>query len=337
MLLVHGVTMPVQMAEVMRMEMKLLMFAAWLARCYASSTVEKYVYDVTAQHTVWLGLPLHALGVVFHRLPVMLRVIRKRKPPKKRAKASWPWSNFGEIVDGVPERGRGEFGIGVKGFMLATVWVVMLLAFEQLMRLSELVRTPVESVSGRNPLMRSDGYFVDNTGNRVAQDVRGRWVLGKGKEFATFVMRMPASKTDPHGEEGGIQSPFPKGWRDGEGMTALGPAMLRYQNRFPVPGQYADMVPLFGMQRWKAGVVVERLTQQQYQTGFRALCRLGSVQYNGYGLHCMRVGGANRLMDLGATCPQICAAGRWAGDCWLLYLRRQRESLLALTCAMSGA
>ena len=334
-LLVTGITMQVTMVQVMQMELKLLTFASWLARSYATATVEKYVYDVKAQHSVWLGLPLSALGIVFHRLPVLIRIMRKRNPPKKRTKKGWEWSNFSKIVDGKAERRRGRFGAGHKGYEQATVWVMMLLAFEQLMRLSEIVRTPVESVSGKNPLMRSDGYFVDDEGKRVCQGEDGKWVLGPGREFAMFVMRMPPSKTNPHGEEDGIQSPFPKGWRQGVGFTSLGPAMLRYQNRYPVPARQAAVVPLFGLKQWKKGAVVARFTQQRYRTVFRQLCRLGGVWYSQYGLHCMRVGGTNRLMDLGATCPQISAAGRWAGDCWLLYLRRQRESLLALTVAMA--
>ena len=53
------------------------------------------------------------------------------------------------------------------------------------------------------------------------------------------------------------------------------------------------------------------------------------------GLHAYRVGGTNRLIDIGASAPQVCAAGRWLGDCWVLYARRQRAVLDELTLKMS--
>ena len=53
-------------------------------------------------------------------------------------------------------------------------------------------------------------------------------------------------------------------------------------------------------------------------------------------MHCFRVGGANRLIDIGASAPQVMAAGRWMGDCWILYARRQRAVLDELTCRMSA-
>ena len=72
-----------------------------------------------------------------------------------------------------------------------------------------------------------------------------------------------------------------------------------------------------------------------YTRVFHELCRKADIQYSQYGIHCFRVGGMNRLMDLGATAPQICAMGRWQGDCWQLYARRERSRLEGLTLEMS--
>lgn len=335
-LLVDKCTARPSIEDSWKMEQRLLVFAVWLARSYEPGTVNKYVYDVKAAHTEWLGVPLRALGVAFHRLPVLLKVLEKKKSTKKRVKVAWNMEQFAAVVTGIKARGRlGDFGEGHHGYQRAVVWVIMLLAFEQLFRLSELVKTRVASVSELTPLMRSDGYFVDGQGQRIAQDSNGRWALKPEQKVAKFIMREPPSKTNAVGQEDGIECPFPAGWEMGVGFTAAGPAMWRLQQRYPVPQRYADMVPMFGLVEWKAGVVVERFSETQYKRVFNGLCRGCKMQYIRYGLHCMRVGGTNRLIDLGASCPQVCAAGRWAGDCWKLYQRRQRKSQLELTKRMA--
>ena len=104
------------------------------------------------------------------------------------------------------------------------------------------------------------------------------------------------------------------------------------------PRLQAMGIPLFGMSEFEAGrPFVVPISQQKFVTRMHALCRGAQpvVRYEGLGIHAYRVGGCNCLIDLGASAPQVCAAGRWLGDCWLLYAQRQRAVLNELTLAMT--
>merc|ERR1740138_1903224 len=163
----------------------------------------------------------------------------------------------------------------------------MLLAFEQLMRLSELATTPVPSVAQRNPLRLSDRRYVDSRGRDVAFDERGRPVLPSGGvTVERCVMRMPPSKTDVVGAVDGLVLPFPKGWTPSctKSPTAAGPALWRRDCQFPVPLEYQPAVPLFGMEAWaRGGREVVQFSQQRFRTVRNQLCRLArpAVRYQG--------------------------------------------------------
>jgi hypothetical protein len=321
-------------AESFAAEWKLLLFAVWLHRGdYATSTVMNYVGAVKAWHRTAIGVPLDALGFRFYRLPLVFRTVRKRKPAKQRTKIPWEMAYFEAILKAWPQASVGYFGDGELGFQQAVTWTMMCVAFEQLMRLSELVTTTPPSVSQRRPLKWADVAFFNATGGQLEYDSAGR-PLGD-PTYAT--MREPPSKTRAGGED--MFLPFPAGWRAGRCHTAAGPALFRMQRRFPVERASAASVPLFGLLQWqKARPHVVQVSQQRFTTVMRTLCRLPSpqIKYAGLGIHCFRVGGCNRLMDLGASAPQICAAGRWAGDCWMLYARRQRKVIMQLTAQMSA-
>ena len=118
--------------------------------------------------------------------------------------------------------------------------------------------------------------------------------------------------------------------------------MVWYMQRTaPVPREHAKEVPLFGMKAWSSSHPrVVQISQHKFVSVMHQLCNGASpvIRYKdggNLGLHCFRVGGANRLIDIGASAPQVMAAGRWMGDCWILYARRQRAVLDELTCRMS--
>ena len=159
-------------------------------------------------------------------------------------------------------------------------------------------------------------------------DMDGRPV-GSPKEMRA---RMVPSKTDPGGFKEPVVSPFPTDWIYGASPLAAGPALFRYMTRFPVARSDAASTPLFRDTRAGVGRRV-RVTQSKFRSIFKKLCRMAQpeIQFSGFGIHAFRVGGMNRLMDLGATAPQICALGRWESDCWLLYARRHRSVLVELT------
>ena len=331
------------MQEILRAETKLLVFAHWLGEVYAYSTVVRYVGDVKAWQRLQLGVPLAALGVAFFRLPLLFKVLKREKPPKTHDKQPWEFEYFQRILAKTPGAAVTDFGQDAGGFKLCTAWTMMLLAFEQLMRMSELVTTQKPSISERNPLKVGDRRYVDSKGRDVGFDQDGRPVWPTdGACVVSCVMRMPPSKTNVVGEKDGLILPFPKGWTPSSGAapTAAGPAMWHRDCQFPVPATHQWEVPMFGMTRWvQGGPVVVQFSQNKFMTERNKLCRATMaspcITYKKLGLHCFRVGGCNRLMDLGATGPQICAAGRWAGDCWILYARRQRAVLTELTMRMS--
>jgi hypothetical protein len=324
--------------EVGAAEWKLLLFGTWLYRAeYASSTVTGYIGAVKKWHHTVVGLPARALGVVFFRLPVLIRVIKKLRPAKQREKLPWEFEFSLAIVAGWrTATGRLCFALSPRRqmteYQLAVTWEVIKLAFEQLMRLAELVTTNPPSVSMRNPLKWNDVKFFDVCGNQLGYDGSGRPV---GVPVRA-TLREPPSKT--RGGGGVLMLPFPTGWQHDLSCLASGPGLFRFQRCYPVPRTQASAIPLFGMSEFDARrPFVVPISQQTFVTRMHALCRgaLPVVRYEGLGIHAYRVGGCNRLIDLGASAPQVCAAGRWLGDCWTLYARRQRAVLDELTLAMT--
>ena len=344
-LLFVGASSPPTLQECMAEEMRLLVFAHWLGRDYAYSTVVRYVGDVKAWQRQCTGIPLEALGVTFFRLPLLFRVLKREKPPKTHDKRPWEYEYFVRIARKTTGALVADFGRCEEGYELCTVWVMMLLAFEQLLRLSELVTTQVASIAQRNPLMMADRRYIDTKGRTVSFDHAGRPMMpADGATIDRCIMRMPPSKTDVVGTVDGLILPFPKNWRpDSKGaFTAAGPAMWRRDSQFPVPKEFWASTHLFGMRQWsRRGGESTLMTQTKFVSTRNKMCRKGmaspEIRYERLGIHAFRVGGCNRLMDLGASGPQICAAGRWAGDCWILYARRQRAVLTELTLRMAGA
>ena len=318
------------LGQVLEAEKKLLVFARWLSRDYASATTIQYIGEVKKEHTKWLGAPLEAMKVVFFRLPVLCRMLKRERPGKKRQKTPWEFQSFDRVRDAHGQgASQGSFGPGAKGFEKATTYTVMLLAFEHLLRLNELVRTQTGTAADKDPLQYADVRFFGRGGRLLGWQQNGQPV----GDPVVMVVRMPPSKIDQMGaSEVTLRSPFPRGWERGEAPNAAGPAMWRYMTRFPVTRGRAGITPLFRIHQTLQSA---RLTKSVFTRVFHELCRKADIQYSQYGIHCFRVGGMNRLMDLGATAPQICAMGRWQGDCWQLYARRERSRLEGLTLEMS--
>lgn len=325
--------------EVLLAERKLLLFARWLHRDLASSTAISYVGAVLKMHQRWLGVPLASLSVTFSRLPMLFRILKTEKPGATRVKRPWEFSHFTRWANAYEGAGRdprrGYFGPGIEGFQLATVDLTAKLAFEHLLRLNEAVKTTGTTAADKAPWLVSDVVFQDRWGEELGWDEQGR------PEGVPVLMqlRMPPSKADPLGVLNEVlQSPFPSGWENGLHFTAAGPAMWRYMRRYPVPRKVATRVSLL---RQKLPANSARLTAMVFTRVFKAMCVKATIRWQkmgavpAYGIHCFRVGGVNRLMELGASAPQICAMGRWASDCWLLYARRERRYLLEWTERMS--
>jgi hypothetical protein len=295
-------------------------------------TVVKYVGDVRRAQHAWIGMPLEAMGVSFHRLPALLKLLRKERPGGKRDKAPWSCDYFSDIRSGAGAKsGKGQFpGCPKQRRERETVFTVMLVAFEQLLRLNEVVNTGKNTAASRDPLFLSDLSFVDNLGRQVP------WHRYSNPAMA--VLRMPPSKTDQQGVKfDALRMPFPMGWRQGSGPNAAGPALWRYVLGRGTLEKERGTRPLFEVPGTQ-GRPGKSLTHTIFSRVFKELCDMAQprIDHRAFGLHCFRVGGMNRLLDLGATAPQICALGRWSSDCWKLYARRQRAALVGLTEKMAS-
>ena len=155
--------------EVLLAEKKLLLFARWLSRDYASATTIQYVGEVKKAHVRWLGVPLESMNVAFYRLPMLFRMLKAEKPGKKRQKTPWEVGNFDRVRTAHGRQARlGNFGGGVHGFEKATAYTVMLVAFEHLLRLNEVVRTQSGTAAEKHPLVRilHSGFDLCTVGGR---------------------------------------------------------------------------------------------------------------------------------------------------------------------------
>ena len=320
-------------------EWRLLVFGTWLFKAgYASGTVVNYIGAVKKWHQQATGLPEAALGIVFYRLPTLFRVIKKLNPAKQRDKTPWEFGDFESVQEGWRSECRQRMSFQLqprspaREYRLAVAWEVMKTAFQLLLRLAEVVTTVPPSVAMRDPLKWIDVIFEDAQGNPLEYDEKGRPVGCPVKAR----LREPPSKT--RGGGGVMVLPFPNGWQSDRFTLAAGPGLFRFQREYPVPREHARSIPLFGMSQFTVlRPFVVPLSQQAFVTSMRALCRGAepTVRYAKFGLHAWRVGGTNRLIDIGATAPQVCAAGRWMGDCWVLYARRQRKVIEELTMRMT--
>ena len=158
-----------------------------------------------------------------------------------------------------------------------------------------------------------------------------------------FEIRMPPSKCDPLGTNARLYVPRtrrasvaarPTGevaWTAFDAIMAI----LIYDS---VHGRRSTHkhVPLFRRSR---GFSTSQVTAVQQQKLRRALIKAAdpnghTIRYKDLGDHCFRVGGVNRLQDLGAGPAEIMALGRWSSTVWQMYARRQRHGMRALTKRM---
>ena len=153
------------LGEILEAEKKLLVFARWLSRDYASATTIQYIGEVKKAHVKWLGAPLEAMKVVFFRLPMLYRMLKRERPGKKRQKTPWEFRSFDRVRDAHGKgASQGSFGPGVAEFEKATTYTVMLLAFEHLLRLNEVVRTQTGTAADKDPLQWADVRFFGEGG-----------------------------------------------------------------------------------------------------------------------------------------------------------------------------
>jgi hypothetical protein len=324
-------------------EGKIMCFARYLARDYKSATVIKYCHDVQAQHMRWIGVPLKALGVVFYRLPLLFKWAKKVSPGKVRTKRGWESSWFQAVRQGWLQ-GRQLFDACRADYEKGLVYVIMVLAFEQLLRLSEVTRTAVASVSEYGTIMVRDAVGITFEGERVPLSEKF-WqnTMANGDpsftDFEEVQLKMPPSKCNMSGG-GVLRCPVNAAVHEVARCRSSGFVLLTFMAAHvteKVPTELTGVVPLFRERPVLPPATVGVLRATRFMSVMRQMCRAAQpeVWYTGLGMHCFRVGGCNRLIELGASVAQIMALGRWASACWELYGRRNSATLLQWSSRMA--
>jgi hypothetical protein len=155
--------LPLSISKRRDIEFRLCCFAAWLRRAeppLASGTVAGYVGHVRSRHSLWMldGTAFAELVGSTRRLALMLRALKKQRPPAKRKKKKfhihliqkWYSANF-DLVHSASA-----------SFESTRDLLVMVFSFYQLCRLSELTNTSPPSQANANPVLRSDLRFFSS-------------------------------------------------------------------------------------------------------------------------------------------------------------------------------
>ena len=155
--------LPLSISKRRDIEFRLCCFAAWLRRAdppLASGTIAGYVGHVRSRHSLWMdGTAFAELVGSTRRLSLMLRALKKQRPPAKRKKRKfhirliqkWYSANF-DLVHSASEA----------SFAFTRDLLVMVFSFYQLCRLSELTNTSPPSQANANPVLRSDLRFFSS-------------------------------------------------------------------------------------------------------------------------------------------------------------------------------
>merc|ERR1711965_264173 len=94
--------------------------------------------------------------------------------------------------------------------------------------------------------------------------------------------------------------------------------MKHYLAMDPVPPEEAALTPLFRRRVSHACIEVRAVLQQ-------LMAAIG-LDWQRFGAHSLRIGGATAALAAGLTPAAIRAAGRWSSDVYAIYCRVSRQS-----------
>ena len=131
-----------------------------------------------------------------------------------------------------------------------------------------------------------------------------------------------------------IPAPGPNVPKHGSASATAFSAIHLLLTLYPLSSIYHAATPLLRSTR---ALPTGQVTDRSFWSHFRKGCRKANIVFDGLGKHSFRVGGMNRLQDLGASVATICAHGRWASDAWATYSRRNQLSLMSWQQLMAQA
>ena len=312
-------------------EFKLCCFAAWLHKArppLASGTVIGYVSHVRSQHSIWLdGESFNALIGATSRLTKLCKAIKKQRPKKLRLKKPFPIELIMKYYRANKHAIRSK---SAATFTFTRNFAVMCIAYYQLCRLSELANTSPPSQANAHPIMMSDVRFFTKKHEEIPWPTSSGFTKTFWSQVGYLSTRYPPSKADPFAYNSDLF--FPKPSAGAKFVTAFS-AIKWLLTLYPIRDHLTGVVPLL---RDSIRIPCNQVKASTFMGGFKAACRIADIQYAGYGTHCWRVAGMNRLGDLHAGPMVISAHGHWASDAWGDYSRRNQLQLMEWANRMAG-
>ena len=322
---------PLSYAHKKEIEFKLCCFAAWLHKArppLASGTIIGYVSHVRSQHSIWLdGESFNALIGATSRLSKLSRAIKKQRFAMLRLKKPFPI----ELIQIFYKANKALIKCNSYASFWATrTFALMCIAYYQLCRLSELANTNPPSQANAYPIMLSDIKFYGAKHQVIRWPAHSAFTKTFWSKVHYLSTRFPPSKADPFAYNSDLFFPRPTA---GEKYVSAFSAIKWLLTLYPVSPSMAHVVPLL---RATVALPCNQVKASTFMGGFRAGCRAANIKFKGYGTHCFRVGGMNRLGDLKAGPMVISAHGHWASDAWADYSRRNQFMLMKWVNRMAG-
>jgi hypothetical protein len=297
-------------ASIDNAECDLLCFIAWLARTYASTTVAQYYGHVKALAAKQIGsLSLNSAGILFERADMAVKILKIRRPPTSKPKAAFTISHLRRLWIAI-KRGHSN-----RNYHSMALWAVCTLAFQQLLRLNEVVNTGAHSTANAKPFLVRSLVFKLANGNTTARPSSSLDAIARAGKVAGASLQMVPSKADQAGKNPPLQLPM------GQGQAMyLSPcwALWHLMGAFPPQAPRSASAPMIP-DAPGSRVMIKVNT---FNRAFRTACRSARIQYSQFGLSAFRVGGASRLQEVGAGEAEIQSAGRWSSEAWRTYVRR---------------
>jgi integrase len=287
-------------------EEDLLCFIAWLARSHASTTVAQYFGHVKALAAKQIGkVSLAKAGIRFDQADLAVRILKARRPPTSKPKVPFTLTHLRRLWKAIrPKHEAADFSA-------RALWAVCTLAFQQLLRLNEVVDTGKQSAASLHPFRVRSLSFLAASGATVPKPTSRRDARARMGSAVAAALRMVPSKADQAGKNPPLQLAQAPG-----SEVHLSPCWALWQLQAAFPrSPSAPLIPNY------PGSIAQ-MSNKTFQKAFRSACQRARIRHSQFGLSAFRVGGASRLQEIGAGEAEIQAAGRWSSEAWRIYVRQ---------------
>jgi hypothetical protein len=285
-------------------EPRLLRFATFLfAKELSFSTVSGYLSAVKAAQFDWVGVPVTAVEQAMFKLPMLMKAIKRQRPPLIRQRAPVTVEMLLVVADDVHNQ-RGRFTLDILA-ALAT-------AFQALLRVSEYT-APL--ANGLSRLLWNQVVFFE-----------GESKVNMQKLGTASVSRVEINLGSTKADQLARNAPVAIPWANSPiSACDLLVRLVKSKKRW----QLAPLQPVF-MFNGHAMIPsnITKAIKVLISTYFKAL---EPAQYS---THSLRIGGMVALQAAGASQLQAMTLGRWNSDCYRVYQRQNRKEAEGLLSKM---